>query len=284
MEFALIAGIITAAVGATSGLLGSIQNDVEAYQKAEAQGNYIDALYLKQKEQAKLEFDKAKEDAEKNAARAEQQADLTDLSTDITEKSASNDINSAIDNLYLSEASDTWSWNNAAMQAGSSEGSALASVAGSGIRAGSSLSDAVQMESAVNASQLQFNQDATRRGNDNNLASVLNSIAGTKVNIQANRIGADNTRLDAMDLRNSFLEGGYNYNIYQNQNAQLDTKYNYDKWQINKEKENHSGWNAFWNGFLAMHTMGAKGFQSGYSIGDTVYKSATYKTTTGSGN
>ena len=222
MEFALIAGIIAAAVGATSGLLGSIQNDIEAYQKAEAQEKYIDTLYLKQKDQAKLEFDKAKEDAEKNAARAEQQADVTDLSTDITEKSASNDINSAIDSLYLSQASDTMNWNNAAMQAGSSEGAALSNLAGSGVRAGSSLSDAVQMESAVNANQLQFNEDATRRNNSNNLASVLNSLAGTKVNIQANRIGADNTRQDAQDLRNSFLEGGYNYNIYKNQEAQLD--------------------------------------------------------------
>lgn len=268
MTAALIVGIIVAAAAATSGLIGSIQADTEAYNKDVAQQNYLDEMYLLKKDEAEEKFKQAKEEAEKNAEYAKQNADLADLGADIAEQAASNDLNTTIDNMYLSQANDAMQWNAQARQAGSAEGAGYAQLASSGVRAGSSLSDAVEMEAATNAAQLQFSQDATRRSNDNNLASVLNGIANTRYNIMSNRIGADNTRKQANDLIASYAEGGHNWNLYQNNLKQLKTDRDYDWNQLEYDKGQHTGWNAFWNGFMAFNSQGAKGFSTGYNIGD----------------
>lgn len=289
MFAALIVGIVVAAAAATSGLIGSIQADTEAYQKAQAQQNYLDEMYLLKTEKAEEEFNQAKEEAEKNAEYAKQNADLADLGSDIAEQGTSNDINTAIDNMYLSQANDAMQWNAAARQAGSAEGGSYAQLASSGVRAGSSLSDAVEMESATNAAQLQFSQDATRRSNDNNLASVLNGIANTRYNIMSNRVGADTTRQQANDLIASYAagtldengnvinKGGSQWNLYRNNLAQLKKDRDYDWSQLEYEKGQHSGWNAFWNGFVAFNSQGAKGFSTGYNIGDKWSNAASSK-------
>lgn len=290
MEIAAIAAIIGAAAGAASGLSGTIQNGVNAYGEAEAKQQYITNMYLLNLARANEEFIAAKEEAEKNAKYANQQADLSDLGQDITERAASADFNTAIDNLYLSQASDTLSWNQQAMQAASSEGAGLAALSGSGVRAGSSLSDAVLMESAVNENQLQFSQDAKRKSDNNNLAAVLNNLAGTEYGIMQNRVGADITRERASDLVNSYLEGGHNYNLYQLQTAQMSSEwlYNWNTLQREKErwwKNGFISWDAFWTGATNMLGMGAKGASTGYNLYDTTYKAMNYnkslKTTAG---
>lgn len=278
---ALIAGIAVAAVAAGAGLIGSLRDDARAREQAAAQKEYIEEMYKINKARADEEFKAAKENAERNAAQQEQQADLTDKSLDVTEQGLSNDFNAAIDQMYLGQEADTMTWNAQAMQSGSSEGAAYANLAGSGVRAGSSLSDAVQMESATNAAQLQFSQDAKRRSDDNNLAGVLNNLAGNRWNIQQNRIGADIMRNDAAYLRNSFAEGGHNWNLYQNSLESLKTTTDYNVAQANYEYEQHAGWNAFANSMIAFHTMGAKGFQTGYSIGNTFQNASTPKYGTG---
>jgi len=269
---ALIAGIVIAAVAATAGAIGSAMDDKRAREAAARNKAYIEQMYKIKKDEAKERFELAKEQAERNAAQTEKQADLTDESLNVTEQGLSNDFNAAIDQLYLGQEADAMNWNAQSMQAGSSEGAAYSNLAGSGVRAGSSLSDAVLMESATNAAQLQFSQDAKRRSDDNNLASVLNNLAGNKWNIQQNRIGADIMREDAQYLRNSYLEGGHNWNLYQNQLKALKTDVNYNITELDYEYENHSGWNAFANSMIAFHTMGAKGFQTGYNIGNTFNK------------
>ena len=231
----LTIGIVTAAFGAFSGWMGHLFDSQTKRNEAEAQKQYIEQQYKLKKQEAELEYNEAQRQANRNAEKANLQADLTDQSLDIGEQSISNDINTAIDNLYLAGANDTFEWNLQAMAAGQSEGAAYAGLAGSGVRAGSSLSDAVLMESATNAGQLQFTQDARRRSNDNNLGSVLNQLAGNEFNIMQNRIGADQTRADALDLVNSYLEGGYNYNIYKNQLEQMKVTNNYNLDQLNKE-------------------------------------------------
>ena len=280
MTAALIVGIIVAVAAATSGLIGSIQADTEAYNNAQAQQNYLDEMYLLRKDEAEEKFKQAKEEAEKNAEYAKQNADLADLGADIAEQGASNDLNTAIDNMYLSQTNDAMQWNAQARQAGSAEGASYAQLASSGVRAGSSLSDAVDMEAATNAAQLQFTQDATRRSNDNNLASVLNGIANTRYNIMSNRIGADVTRKQANDLVASYAagtldangnvvnKGGSQWNLYRNNLSQLKTDRDYDWNRLEYEKGQHTGWNAFWNGFVAFNSQGAKGFSTGYNIGD----------------
>ena len=263
----LIAGIIVAAVGATVGAFGSLFDDARAREQVAVQRNNNNIQYILDVQKAQEEFAAAKEQADRNAAQAEKEADLTDQSLDVTEQGLSFDFNAAIDNMYLNQEADTMSWNAQAMQAGSSEGAAYASLGASGVRAGSSLSDAVAMESATNAAQLQFSQDAKRRSDNNNLGSVLNNLAGNKIGIQQNRIGADVQRDNAAYLRNSFNEGGHNWNLYANNLMQLQNRWAYNNAQLDQQEKEHSGWNSFINSMIALHGGAAKGFQTGYQIG-----------------
>ena len=270
----LIAGIIVAAAGATAGLWGALKDDKEARESLQGRLNRNEAEYQQAKEKAELEFKQAKEEAARNAAQMELQADLTDKSLNQTEKTISTDFNATIDQLYLSQEEDAYNWNTQAMQAGSAEGASYAALGASGVRAGSSMSDAIMMESATNASQLQFAQDSKRRSDSNSLASVLSNLAGSRVDIQQNRIGADVTRGNAAYLRNSFEEGGSQYNLYQNRLDTLQTQRDFNAEELNKEWKKHSGWNSFANAFIAFNTMGAKGFSTGYNVGSSFYNAS----------
>lgn len=284
---AVTAAAVTAAgliAGAASGLLGSIQGDTQAWEDANEKQKELEELYRLNLLHAEEEYKKAQEEANRNARKGELQADLTDKSLDITEQGLANDFNATIDQLYLGQEADAYNWNLSAMQAGSSEGQALANLASSGVRAGGSLSTAVEMESAVNSEQLQFAQDSKRRQDDFSLASVLNSLAGNKFDIMSNRIGADETRSDASYLRNSYLEGGSNWNLYQLQKQEMETTYKYNYEQLQREKDKHTGWNAFFNGLTAMLSLGAKGAQTGYNLYDMSYKAKNYTTTMGGGS
>lgn len=268
----IVAGII-----GLIGLADSLWEDDKKKKQAEKEKQYIEDMYKLEKEAAEKKFKQAKEEANRNADRADLQADMTDKSMDITEQGLSNDINSAIDNMYLGQQSDTMEWNSAAMSMGASEGNALAGLAASGVRAGSSLNDAVLMESAANEAQLQFAQDAKRRSDNNNLAQVLNGLAGQKFNIMQNRIGADQTREDAAYLRNSYLEGGYNYNLYQNQLQQMEKQKEMGVWQKQQEINYHKDWNAAANAGIAFFTGSAKGYQTYGDLRDTYNKYKAYK-------
>lgn len=274
----LTIGLIVAGVGALGGLIGGISDKKKKKEEAEAAKAYQEEQYKLKKEAAELEYKEAQRQANRNAEKANLQADLIDQSLDIGERTLSNDINTAIDNLYLSGASDTWEWNQQAMSAGANEGAAYASIAASGVRAGSSLSDAVEMQSATNAELLQFSQDSKRRSDNNNLGSVLNQLAGNEFNIMENRIGADQTRKDALDLVNSYLEGGANYNLYQNQLDQMKSTNDYNLKQLNKEIKSNSPKSAdYWLSLgTSILTGGASGFQTGYNLGTTWNEAGGY--------
>lgn len=276
MEIASLVALGGAILGAASGLVGSLQSDRQARERLAKDREDVLKMYELNVKTAKEDFEKAQKEAERNAKQTELQADLTDKSLDITEQGLYNDFNAAIDQLYLSQESDTMSWNLASMQAGSAEGASYANLASSGVRAGSSLSDAVLMESATNEAQLQFSQDAKRRSDDNNLASVLNSLAGNKWNIESNRIGADVARDNASYLRNSYLEGGSNWKLYQLQLQQLEAAKNANINKIDYEYHQHADENAFWNTLTNMFSLGAKGAQTSYNLYDMGYKAANY--------
>lgn len=275
----LVAGI-TALIGGIANGIDTVIGINKAHDDAQDQLDFIDDMYDLQKDKAEKDYAEAKRQAEKNAKLANQQADLTDLGQDIAERSVSNDFNTAIDNLYLSGAQDAWQWNNAAMQAGSSEGAALAGLAGSGVRAGSSLSDAVLMESATNEAQLQFAQDTKRRSDNNNLASVLNGLAGTQYNIMGERIGADVTRGNALDLLNSYEKGGYNYNIYDNQKQQMEKTWKYNRGKV-KDVIKENSWDS-WEAWAKLGTgiLGgaSSGYQTGANLYNMAYEAADYET------
>ena len=273
----IIAGIIVAAVGATTGFFGSLFDDAKAREQIAVQRNYNNQQYVLDVMKAQEEYAAAKEQANRNAAQAEKEADLTDQSLSVAEQGLSYDFNAAIDNMYLSQEADAMNWNAQAMQTGSSEGAAYASLGASGVRAGSSLSDAVLMESATNAAQLQFSQDAKRRSDNNNLGSVLNNLAGNKIGIQQNRIGADIQRDNASYLRNSYEAGGHNFNLYQYHLADLGNKWAYNNAQLDQQENEHSGWNSFFKSMIALHGGAAKGFQTGYNIGNAFQNASTPK-------
>lgn len=280
----LIAAGIMAVIGGTAALIGSSMRDDRAYLQAEREKERPEANYKLNKKKAEDDFKKAKEEAERNAQKAELEADLTDKSLDITEQGLSADFNAAIDQLYLGQQSDTYNWNAQSMQTGSAEGASYAGLAGSGVRAGSSLSDAVLMESATNAAQLQFSQDAKRKSDNNNLAGVLSNLAGNRWNIQSNRIGADLTRNDADYLRNSYLEGGNNWNLYQNQLNKIESDYHYNYEAIKFEQNQHTGINKFMNGLTSFFGGAAQGGQTGYKLGNTIYNANSYTKTIGGKN
>jgi hypothetical protein len=273
--------IIMAAVAATAGLVDSIVGDVQAMDSLGDYEDFINQQYALNLDKVNTEYAAAKEAAEKSAAQANKQADITDVAQDVKETALSQDFNATIDNLYLNQKQNVLEWNAQAMNAGRSEGAALAGLAGSGIRAGSSLSEAIEMESAVNSQQLQFSQDATRKTQDNQLGMLLTNLAGNKVDIYGNRVGADVTRANALDLVNSYAEGGSNYNLYKNQLATLKNQYDYNMKQIDNERDKHSGWNAFWNGVSSFFTMGAAGAKTGMSLTKMGVEAAAYKTNVG---
>lgn len=262
----LVAGIF-ALIGGGLGLADSLISDTNAE-------NFINEQYKLKKKEAELGYEQAKDEAKRNADKADLQADMTDKAQDIQEKGLSADFNAAIDNLYLNQANDTWSWNNASMQMASQQGAGLANIAASGIRSGSSLNDALLMESATNEAQLQFSQDAKRRSDNNNLASVLNGIAGQNYGIYQNRVAADQTRSDALWLRKSYDPEGYNYNLYQNQLKQMQTKKDY-------EIDQHTGWNKALNAASAFFGLGAKGWQVGTDAYNTYQQGKDYIKTLG---
>ena len=281
----LVVGLIVAGVGGLFGGIGSLWSSKENREAAEAQKKYLEEQYRLQKEAAEKEFEEAKRQANRSAEKANLQADLSDKAQDITEKTLSNDINTAIDNLYLSGASDTYEWNQQAMASGASEGASYAQLASTGVRAGSSLSEAVEMQAATNSELLQFSQDSKRRSDNNNLGSILNQLAGNEFNIAQNRIAADETRKDALDLVNSYLEGGYNYNIYKNQMDQLENTRTYNLDNLDKEiKKNRWDSPDYWLRFgTSLLTTGASGFQTGTSFAKTFNNATGYNPNTKGG-
>ena len=283
MAWWLIPAIISL-VGGTGGLVDSLVENKRARDDLQDQIDNLDALYGLEKKEAGLEYNKAKDEANRNAEEAKLQADLKDAEQTKTEQIVSGDFNTTIDNMYLSQANDAWSWNDAASQLGSSEGAAYSALAGSGVRAGSSLSDAVMIDSTANGAQLQFSQEAKRRSDNNNLYSVLNNLAGNQFGIMQNRIGADLTRSNAQYLIDSYNEGGANWNIYKNNLAQMDQSYSAKRNQLLTEKSRKSGWNAVLDAGASFLTMGASGFKTGYDLQSIItqaggFKRKEYKTT-----
>ena len=275
MESLIVAGVM-ALIGGTINAFASHSEDDDEWNRLSKEKTRLEEAYKLQKEEAELQFQQAKEKANRDADKGEKEADLTDLSADITETAVSNDFNTTIDNLYLSQASDAWNWNSAAMQAGSSAGASYAALAGSGVRAGGSISDAILMESSLNSAQLQFSQDAKRRQDKNNLGSVLNQLAGNRFGIYQNRIGADITRDDASWLRNSFLEGGSNYNLYEKQKelAELRKNQEYDRL---KDAQDSIEDNRHWKAISAFFGGASKGASAGYKASTTFFDAIDFK-------
>lgn len=271
----LIAGIIGAVVGGVVGVVNTIIDSNNAMADAQNQEDALAAQHKDRKDLLDLEFANAKAEAERNADKADAQADLQDQGLDISERAISDDYNNQIDAIQVQQESNLFSWNTALMQAGASEGASLANAAASGVRAGSTMSQAIEMESAVNSAALQQQQDTARQSINNNLDTLFNSLNQNQFSIMSGRIDADNTRDDAAYLRNSYKEGGNNYKIYQQNLKSLNTNYELSYNELERQKQKISS-SMGWNTVAALLSGGASGFATGSKIGSSIQNWSGY--------
>ena len=200
-----------------------------------------------------LEFEQDKKAAIKSADRSDQ------LST-MNEGTVSNQHNNAIEQLSLQQIADAYSFNYMAENSAAQTGNALTAQAGSGTRT-SSVMDAVDMQAAQSAQQLQLTEDQQRAGYDSNLNGILSALAQNRFQIQANRT-------DALDLRTSYDVGGDQYEIYQKQRALQEKAYNDLIQDIGYQIEDNTGWKAGLKTFGRL--FGIKNASSSFALGQTV--------------
>ena len=103
----LIGALVIGGITGTLGAIDSVKTDEQAETQIDDQLKSLEKEYLLATEEADLKYEQAKEEAGRNADQAKLQADLKDKESDITEKVLSSDFNKAINELYLSQKSDT---------------------------------------------------------------------------------------------------------------------------------------------------------------------------------
>lgn len=212
-----------------------------------------------------LQFKEAKDAANKSA-------DRSDLNSDMNENTVSNQTNAAIEQLSLQQIADAYSFNYAAEQSSAETGNALSAQAVSGTRT-SSVMDAVDMQAAQSAQQLQLAEDQARAGYDANLDGILAALAQNRFQIQ-------NNRTDAIDLRASYEKGGNQYEIYSANRGMTEKAYNNKLQDIGMELDDYSGWK---NSLRAIGRLfGVKNAGTGYQLGQNIadFGSPTFRTET----
>lgn len=219
------------------------QKDILSEQKLQADES-ADLAYEQSKAKKELELKQANEtldntynqnkkntdlDFEINKKEAFHNADVSDKEQTFNEWVYSNELNNQLDLLNKSQKLTADNYNQASISIGQNTGNALSAAAASGTRT-SSMNQAIDLEQAANYQTLQLNQDYNRAGVANSYQSLLLQGAQQNFNIQQNRDAANY-------LRNSYLEGGSNYRLYQNALADLQTNYELSKSQLKESGE-----------------------------------------------
>lgn len=161
-------------------------------------------------------------------------------------------MNSTIKALQAGAGNDLLNYNIASINNGQSKGNALAVTAASGIRSGSSLSDVIEMEAALNSQQLQQAEKQSYMNYDMTLDSLINGIQRQQFGIEQERLNnefnyqqAALTRLEAGRLYNSYEAGGSQYNLYQQKLSNMENdknrkkdelQYQYDRYMSEENK------------------------------------------------
>jgi hypothetical protein len=245
--------IIIAAIGAAVGIAGAIKG---RYDAANEYGNQADQL-AKEKQRAldleDLEFDTAKEQADKNA-------DTADWQTTLQETYVGTGTNNTVAALGDSEKARALGENVSAMSTDRNTGAELSQQAASGTRSGGSASLATAMEEAVAEKQLQMQEDQSRNSDAYALSSALASFNEDTGNIKENR-------RSALDLRESYEDGGSQNSLYKAQRANTEAGYNDKIDYYNDKKESTNQW---YNYMLDIVTAGATGASAGYSAGSSI--------------
>lgn len=229
MEIALAIGAVSLILGGLFGVVDDYTQIQEAKREKTHTEEQITNNAQDQLDLLNLNFELDKKNAIKESEKLTLQADvqaeqnrLLEKQTNLAEKNAGLDFNQNIDLMQLQADSDIFGFNTAAIQGGQSTGNALANTAASGIRAGSSLSDAIDMEAALNSQQLQLAENQTNAQMDINLNSLLNNlqnqrfgIANNRANILLNAKEISSIRNEASYWANAYNEGGDYYKINQ---------------------------------------------------------------------
>lgn len=276
----LLAGI----VALVAGVIGEIDytKDYEQRQSdiKEDQSD-LEEQYNQSVKNSTDEFAAKKENAEEDARklnvkadRLDQDAAFADQALNIQERLLDTEYNQGLGQIQAEQADRLWSWNNALASIGANTGNELASIANSGIRAGSSLSKAVEMEAATNNMQLERQINNAERNDKWNLQNLFANQKQGEFSIWKGRVDADNTRFDATDLRNdaynitkSYEEGGTNWNLWQDSLNSLGLDYQQKNDKLQREYDNNEK-NLLWGQWSSFLTMGTKGFKTGYDFGN----------------
>ena len=222
------------------------QSDINEKEKNRAL-NYLDTQYETEK------------------AQAQRTADKQDLQTTVSEALMSGSLNNDIASLGLQQQALGENLSAANLSAGAGYGSDLAGLAASGTRS-SSQAAAVDMQAAVNASQLQAQEDSARKQGELSLAGVLNNVASGNFSLQQSRD-------DAMQLRADYEDGGLAYKAYQARRENVAGDYDLKQAELDYQYgDNGRYWN---NGNVtarylnAMFHGASTGAALAYNVGET---------------
>lgn len=246
------AGLLIAAIWAiTKGTINVVDynRDFEDNQsELEKQMENLRDSYFQAQENANDEYEAAKKAANDKANRLEENADIQDTVLNTEEKVLSDQFNAGIDQLQAEQEANLFNWNNALASIGANTGNELAAAANSGTRAGSSLSQAIDLEAAANSAALSLQISNAERQQKITLQNLYNQNMSGQNSIWQGRVGADQNRYDATDLRNSYEEGGMNWQLQQDKLNTLRLNYHQNKSalvrQYNKNNRD-KGWNTF---------------------------------------
>lgn len=225
----------------TAGVMG-IASAINGAQTRKAQRKELAAERDRNLALLDLQFNIARDEANKSA-------DKSDWKSTMNEGYIAANANNQLDQLSASMEQQGLQFNNEAIAAGAQKGNSLARSAASGTR-NSSMNTAIDLESAVNAAQLQAEENAAAASNRYNLNNILSQYNNDVFKLQSDRT-------DAYDLRHSYDIGGNNWNLYAMNRA--NTEAGYDN-QIKKLKT---------NAMSILSDFGG-GASSGYSMGQSI--------------
>ena len=167
-------------------------------------------------------------------AEANEQANRTDLQATKQEGYLSADYNSYLQQMGIGMQQINQAINAGMMQNDQSAGSNIANVATAGVRGNSSVMGAVGRQAAYADKQLAQNITAQKTANN---YDMQNAIRNMSQNVDA----IADSRYNANYMRKSYLEGGSQYRLQQNNLSALEASYNQQLTNINKQIAELSG-------------------------------------------
>lgn len=232
LAYAAITGIFRAstdALRADEELEAMEREKAKALQEYKGQIAIMDMEFEDKKKTAYKEADSY----DRKAEQLDKEANIKDKQTTLDEQYVSNSFNNQFKQLQAEQSGNAFEWNQQAMAIGQNEGNELSRAAASGTRAGGSMSQATELQTDILNKEFQNAQNLTRLNNELRIYNLFNTLNKNVNDIQGSRYDADFMRdnagfyrADALDLRNSYLEGGSKYNLHQQKKKNYTDSFN----------------------------------------------------------